>query len=84
MTDLNSDYLVAHPELMNVPRPNWVVDHDARANAEEHFDHLAADVRSGRAGTLEELSLPADGNYEDQSLRVYKSTGINAEPVAVH
>jgi 2-polyprenyl-6-methoxyphenol hydroxylase-like FAD-dependent oxidoreductase len=75
--DFSGDYLVQHPELMNVPRPNWVVDHDARANAEEHFEHLAADIKRGKPGTLQELSLPADGNYEDETLRVYKNVREN-------
>lgn len=69
--DFDGEYLLAHPEAINVPRPNWVVDHDVKAVAEEHFDRLAEDVKSGRKGTIEELSLPADGNYEDVSLRIY-------------
>lgn len=69
--DFDGEYLLAHPEIINVPRPNWVVDHDAKLNAENHFDHLAKDIRDGRKGTLEELSLPADGNYQDISLRTY-------------
>lgn len=74
--DFDGEYLLNHPEIINVPRPTWVVDHDARQNAEDHFAHLAEDVKSGRKGTIEELSLPADGNYEDVTTRVYGTQEI--------
>ncbi len=75
--DFDGQYIIDHPESLNVPRPAWVVDHDARAVAEEHFDHLAADIRSGREGSIEELSLPADGNYNDTNSRIYQPVAAN-------
>lgn len=71
--DFDGEYLLQHPEAINIPRPAWVVDHDAKENAEVHFDHLALDVKSGRKGTIEELSLPADGNYDSVEGRVYSN-----------
>lgn len=53
-----------HPEVLTVPRPDWIVEFDARKAAEENFDRLAADVKSGRQGTIEELSLPAGGSFD--------------------
>ncbi|KAF1843679.1 salicylate hydroxylase [Cucurbitaria berberidis CBS 394.84] len=49
-------------DISNVRRP-WVTDLDVAAHAEEHFEHLAEDVRNGRQGTIEELALPAGGNF---------------------
>ncbi len=77
------EFVDAHPGSLTIPRPDWVMEHDAQANAEEHFDHLAADVRSGREGTIEELSLPVGGSYSN----VYdKATGelkvLEPAPVA--
>ncbi|CAK7235800.1 hypothetical protein SEUCBS140593_009403 [Sporothrix eucalyptigena] len=65
--DWDGDYIVKNPQILNLPRPRWVIEHDAAANAEEHFDHLAADVKSGRQGTIEELALPAGGDYSVSS-----------------
>lgn len=75
----DGEYLLQHPEAINVPRPAWVVDHDAKKNAEDHFGHLAEDVRSGRKGTIEELSLPANGNYEDVEGRTYAPPAVEVE-----
>jgi 2-polyprenyl-6-methoxyphenol hydroxylase-like FAD-dependent oxidoreductase len=52
----DGDEIRKNPEVVNLPRPFWVIDHDAAANAEEHFEHLAEDVRSGRQGCIKELS----------------------------
>ncbi|KAH7007052.1 hypothetical protein EDB80DRAFT_684302 [Ilyonectria destructans] len=45
---------------------DWVTDFEVQEQACEHFDHLAEDVRSGKQGTIEELSLPAGGAFEEQ------------------
>ncbi|KAI1078998.1 FAD/NAD(P)-binding domain-containing protein [Whalleya microplaca] len=55
------EFVRAHPDSLILRRPDWILEHDARANALEHFDHLAEDVRSGKKGTLFELALPAEG-----------------------
>ncbi|KAI6090267.1 salicylate hydroxylase [Hypoxylon rubiginosum] len=52
-----------NPQLVNLPRPAWVIEFDAEENAEAHFESLAEDVRSGRQGPIEELALPAGGDY---------------------
>ncbi|KAI1083684.1 putative monooxygenase [Whalleya microplaca] len=71
--DWDGDELRQHPEIINLPRPSWVIEHDAEANAEEHFEHLAQDVKNGRQGTIEELALPAGGDYHPTSRRVKHS-----------
>ncbi|EHY55034.1 hypothetical protein HRR83_005713 [Exophiala dermatitidis] len=53
-----------HPGALTVPRPDWIVEFDARKTAEENFDQLASDVKSGKQGTIEELALPAGGSFD--------------------
>ncbi|KAF2651148.1 salicylate hydroxylase [Lophiostoma macrostomum CBS 122681] len=61
--DWDGDEILKHPEIVNLPRYKWVIEHDAEENAERHFDHLAQDVKSYRPGTIQELALPAGGSY---------------------
>ncbi|KAK3322787.1 salicylate hydroxylase [Apodospora peruviana] len=51
------------PDSLVIPFYPWITDFDVFSNAEEHFDGLLRDVRSGKEGTLEELALPAGGDY---------------------
>lgn len=53
-----------YPDSLVIPFYPWITEFDVFANAAEHFDRLAQDVRSGKPGSLEELSLPAGGNYD--------------------
>lgn len=53
-----------YPDSLVIPFYPWITEFDVFANAEEHFDQLAQDIRSGKPGILEELSLPAGGNYD--------------------
>jgi hypothetical protein len=53
------------PEKIALARGDWILDFDAVKTAEENFERLAEDVRSGKKGTLPELSLPAGGVYDD-------------------
>ncbi|GME23743.1 salicylate hydroxylase [Neofusicoccum parvum] len=71
------EFVRDHPGALSIPRMDWIMEHDAKANAEEHFDHLAADVRNGRLGTLGDLSLPAGGSYS--SVRNGKMEASNDE-----
>lgn len=49
------------PEKIAMARGDWILDFDAVKNAEEHYDQIAKDVRCERKGTIQELSLPAQG-----------------------
>ncbi|PHH89413.1 hypothetical protein CDD83_6108 [Cordyceps sp. RAO-2017] len=68
--DWDGDDIKKNPQILNLPRPAWVIEHDVEAEAESHFDRLAADVRAGTPGSLAELSIPAGGDYEPESRRV--------------
>lgn len=65
--DWDSDAITEHPEVLNLPRYAWVIEHDAEANAEKHFAKLARDVKSGRKGDIRELAIPAEGNFSVES-----------------
>lgn len=67
----DGDFIRKHPYILNIPRPSWVVEHNAEENAENSFDQLATDVRSGREGSIQELALPAGGDYSPES-RMHK------------
>lgn len=62
--DWTPDLVREYPDSLIIPFYPWVTDFDVFTNAEEHFDHLLQDVRSGKPGTIEQLALPAGGNYD--------------------
>ncbi|KAH6972374.1 MAK1-like monooxygenase [Ilyonectria sp. MPI-CAGE-AT-0026] len=65
--DWDGPDLHKHPEILNLPRPDWVIEYDIASESEKHFDHLAADVKSYKPGIIEELSLPAGGDYSPEA-----------------
>ncbi|KAF4539591.1 FAD binding domain containing protein [Lasiodiplodia theobromae] len=69
--DFESELFRENPGIVSVPRQAWVLDFDARKDAEENFERLAGDVRSGKEGTLEELALPAGGDFELENRDYY-------------
>lgn len=58
------EFVRNNPESLTCRRPDWITEHDARANAYKHFDRIAEEVRSNKEGTLFELSVPAEGHIE--------------------
>ncbi|KAM3501690.1 hypothetical protein MY10362_005362 [Beauveria mimosiformis] len=68
--DFDGDEIMKNPQVLNLPRPEWVVEYDVEKEAEKHFDALAADVEAGRQGTIQELALPAGGDYNVESRKV--------------
>ncbi|KAB5580378.1 MAK1-like monooxygenase [Coniochaeta sp. 2T2.1] len=68
--DWDGDDIKKNPQVLNIPRPEWVIEYDTASEAEKHFDLLAADVRSYRQGTIQELALPAGGDYKVESRKV--------------
>ncbi|KAH6970545.1 hypothetical protein BKA56DRAFT_496923 [Ilyonectria sp. MPI-CAGE-AT-0026] len=62
--EIDWDALELDPKVLANRRFPWILDFDADANAEKHFDQIAKDIRDGKQGTLEELSLPS-GERED-------------------
>ncbi|KAI8296282.1 FAD-dependent monooxygenase roqM [Colletotrichum sp. SAR 10_98] len=55
------EFVKQHPDALKLHRPDWILEHDARANVDQYFDELAGDVRSGKPGSLFDLALPAEG-----------------------
>ncbi|XWX01645.1 hypothetical protein V2A60_009673 [Cordyceps javanica] len=68
--DFDGDEIFEKPQVLNLPRPEWVIEYDIEKASEEHFADLAADVKSGRPGTIQELALPAGGDYNLESRKV--------------
>jgi hypothetical protein len=68
--DWEGEEIKKNPQVLNIPRPAWVIEYDIATEAEKHFDHLAADVKSYRQGTIQELALPAGGDYGVESRKV--------------
>ena len=68
--DFDGDEILKNPHVLNLPRPEWVIEYDIERESEEHFDHLAADVRSYKPGSIQELALPAGGDYNTESRKV--------------
>ncbi|EJP66829.1 MAK1-like monooxygenase [Beauveria bassiana ARSEF 2860] len=68
--DFDGDEILKNPQVLNLPRPEWVVEYNVEDEAERHFDALAADVEAGRQGSIQELALPAGGDYNVESRKV--------------
>jgi 2-polyprenyl-6-methoxyphenol hydroxylase-like FAD-dependent oxidoreductase len=62
--DWTPEFVNKHPNSLLIPFYPWITEYNVFEEVEKHYDHLAADVRSGRQGPLEELALPAGGNYD--------------------
>ncbi|OAA53202.1 Aromatic-ring hydroxylase-like protein [Cordyceps fumosorosea ARSEF 2679] len=68
--DFDGDEILENPQALNLPRPEWVIEYDIERASEEHFADLAADVKSGKPGSIQELALPAGGDYNLESRKV--------------
>ncbi|KAK4939262.1 hypothetical protein LTR10_020459 [Elasticomyces elasticus] len=44
--------------LLSVGRESWILNFDPVKHANDHYEHLAEDVRSGKQGNIRDLSLP--------------------------
>jgi hypothetical protein len=67
--DWSPEMVQKNPKALVMPLFDWIVGFDCQKNAEEHYDHIAEDVKSGRQGTIEELSLPAGGDYSCMDIK---------------
>lgn len=68
--DWSPEMVEKNPNSLVMPLFDWIMDFDVQKNAEEHFDHITKDVKSGKKGTIEELALPASGDYDIMKLSV--------------
>ena len=67
--DFDGEEIRKHPEILNLPRFKWMLEFDAETDAEKHWARLAREVREGKQGTIEELSLAAGGNFDVEERR---------------
>ncbi|KAJ5382630.1 salicylate hydroxylase [Penicillium concentricum] len=70
-----------NPDSLIMPLLDWVMDFDCQRAAEENFDKIAREVTSGKPGTIEELSLPAGGNYDSMNLVEEKNKAAELQKV---
>ncbi|KAB5580373.1 salicylate hydroxylase [Coniochaeta sp. 2T2.1] len=61
--DWTAELVREFPDSLVIPFYPWITDFDVFTNTEENFDRLLQDIRDNKPGTLEELSLPAGGDY---------------------
>ncbi|KAL4799628.1 hypothetical protein BDV19DRAFT_385393 [Aspergillus venezuelensis] len=66
--DWTPELVKKHPASLIIPFFPWVTDYNVFEEVDKHYGHLADDVKSSKRGTIEELSLPAGGNYDAMDL----------------
>lgn len=82
--DWTPQFVKDHPGSLSLRRPVWIVEHDAKKFAEENFEKVAEDIRSGKKGTLVELSLPAEGQImEVDAQGIEKAVRVQVETIDV-
>lgn len=62
--DWTREFVASHPDALSISQPDWIIEHDARANVDEHFDTIAEEIKTGKQGNLFQLSVPAGGHLE--------------------
>ncbi|KAI4601194.1 hypothetical protein KJ359_012382 [Pestalotiopsis sp. 9143b] len=60
--DWTREFVAEHPDALTISQPEWIIEHDARANVDDHFDRIANDIQTGKQGNLFDLSVPAGGS----------------------
>lgn len=68
--DWTPEMVEKNPDSLIMPLFDWIMFFDPKKNAEEHFDHLAEEVKSGKKGTIQQLSLPAGGDYSSMGIKI--------------
>ncbi|KAF1841293.1 salicylate hydroxylase [Cucurbitaria berberidis CBS 394.84] len=66
--DWSLETVQQNPDSLVMPLMDWILDFDAKKTAEDNFEQLASDVKSGREGSIEELALPAGGDYNAMNI----------------
>lgn len=62
-TDWTAELAAKFPDTVSIPHDDWIIEHDVAEETEKHFARIAEEVKSGKPGTIEELSLPAGGSF---------------------
>ncbi|KAF4828951.1 FAD-dependent monooxygenase roqM [Colletotrichum tropicale] len=83
--DWTPEYVSKHPSSLVIPLFDWITEYDVYKEVDAHFDHLAEDVRSGKQGTIEQLALPAGGNYDEMEITANKEvlSDLGSQPAIV-
>ncbi|KAI8229210.1 FAD-dependent monooxygenase roqM [Colletotrichum sp. SAR 10_86] len=83
--DWTPEYVAKHPSSLVIPLFDWITEYDVYKEVDAHFDHLAEDVRSGKQGTIEQLALPAGGNYDEMEITANKEvlSDLGTKPAIV-
>lgn len=83
--DWTPEYVAKHPGSLVIPLFDWITEYDVYKEVDAHFDHLAEDVRRGKQGTIEQLALPAGGNYDEMEITAKKEgfSGLGSKPSIV-
>lgn len=75
--DWTPELLRENPGALIMPLLDWVVSFDPIKTAKDNFDTLANDVRNGKPGSIEQLALPAGGNYDSMFLKDKASANLD-------
>ncbi|CAK7229444.1 hypothetical protein SEUCBS140593_007248 [Sporothrix eucalyptigena] len=62
-----------HPNSLVLPFYPWITEYNVFEDVEANFNKLAADVKNGKKGNIQELALPAGGDYEE----MYFKNGVS-------
>lgn len=88
--DWTPELIEKHPDSLIIPFFDWVTEYNVFEQVNEHYKHLAEDVKRGKQGSIEELALPAGGSYDAMTMtespsekpRVHSSVFSPKQPVA--
>jgi len=67
--DWTPELIKVHPDSLTIPIYDWITEYNVYEEVEKNFDLLAEDVRTGKKGSIEDLALPAGGDYEAMVLK---------------
>ncbi|OQE29456.1 hypothetical protein PENSTE_c002G03703 [Penicillium steckii] len=66
--DWTPEMVKRNPNSLVLPFYDWVTEYNVFEEVENNYGRLAADIKAGRQGSIEELSLPAGGNYDAMNI----------------
>lgn len=54
------EFCKENPDALFLPRPVWIAEYDYMKDIEQHWSGILNDIKTGKPGTLEELSIPSE------------------------
>lgn len=55
------EFIKEHPNALVLRRPDWILEFDAKQDAEDNFSKIVEEIKKGKQGSLRELAIPAGG-----------------------